>query len=353
MSDQPVLAPDIDLAVKILILEVVVLFLVFLGILFIRFKRHREDRNIIENREKLSQILADGLQKNRVIENSEIPPKLQNYQILLATLEAFNRNFRDRVWQQTRLHLIDGFLLPKVKGFLTSKKWQNQLLGLRCIALDPKRLMDDELVIPLLDSHSFLVRVTSATCMVHSDRKELLMAVVNRILKEAPLARYPFRDLLVTGSAETFKWIEEIALSETNPEIIALCLDVLSTKMGKNLLPLAAQHIHSEDRNCRLTSIKIFSNIPSEESKHFLSECLNDSDSEIRAEAARGLGNIKATSQIPQLTQVLNDPDWFVRLQAALALKAMGGEGRSVLFRQDVAKSPAAHEVAQYVMALP
>lgn len=343
-----------EIALVILVIEVVVLVICFLCMISARFFRDWKERNTLRKRKLLKDLFANAIQRREVLHISQINRDLLNYEDLLATVETFDRFFLDSVWQKTRVHLIDSYLGKKAQSLVRSGPWKNRLLGLRCIALEPKQLLKKRVIMPLLEDPKFIIRILAATAMIRTEQKDLLLPVLKRMVRESSMGSYAYRDLLINGGEKIFNWIEEVANHEKDPKIVAACLDVLSTKVsGRNLLFLAIKQIQSADSDCRLAAIKVFTNIPNEESKAYLIKSLSDSDWKIRAEAARGLGQIFAFSSIPQLAKALQDREWLVRLQAATALKSMGKDGREVLYRQSPSQSAEAFEIAKYILALP
>lgn len=341
------------ITIFILTIEICALLFCFGFMIFVRCYRNWQYRQTIQRRAALQQMFVQAIQKKQILSIDRINRRLRHYDDLLATVENFDRWFLDTTWQETKKLLIKGYLGKKALTLARSCWWTKRQLGLRCIALDPKQLMNKQVVAPLLNDSKYLVRILAAAAMVQSEQKDLLLAVLKRMVQEPTMGRYAYRDFLINSGETNFRWIEEIANEEKDQGIIAICLEVLSSKTSHNLLPLAAKHINSPNLACRLAAMKIFSSIPGQESKEYLTRCLFDGNEEIRAEAARGLGQILAISSIPELTLTLRDPIWFVRLQAAIALKAMGKEGREALYRQNPQQNVEASDIAKYILNLP
>lgn len=337
----------------ILTIEFSILLLCLASMLFVRCWRNWQEGQTIQRRKLLKQLFSNAIVKKEVLYIDQIDPKLLRYQDLLAVVETFDRFFLDSIWQETKQQLIDAYLGKKAQLFAQSLSWRDRQLGLRCIALNPKKLMNKQVVAPLLNDSKFIIRILAASSMIHAEQKDLLVAVLKRMVQEAPMGRYAYRDLLINGGDTIFQWIEEIATQEKDLELIAICLDVLSTKISCNLLPLAIKYITSIDLTCQLAAVEIFSTRPSDESKKYLTQFLLDKNWKIRAAAAKGLGQIHAISTIPELSLLLQDEEWFVRLQAATALKSMGKEGISALYRQNREHNAEAYEIAKYILALP
>jgi hypothetical protein len=343
-----------EIIVIILIIEIIVLLSCFACMIAARIFRDWKEKKTIQKRNRLKKLFIDAMQKSEPLQINQINSNLLNYEDLLATVETFDRFFLDSTWKKTRQHLINIYLGKKAQVFVRSHTWRNRLLGLRCIVLEPKQLLNKQAIIPLLEDSKFLIRILAATSMVRAEQKDLVLPVLKRMIRESSMGRFAYRDLFINSGEKTFHWVEEIANQEKDPRLIAVCLDILSTKIsGHDLLSLAIKEIQSIDPDCRLSAIKIFSNTPSEKSKKYLTKSLSDANWKIRAEAAHGLGQISAYSSLPELTHALQDPEWLVRLQAATALKSMGKEGREVLYRQSSHQNAEAYEIAKYILALP
>ena len=336
----------------ILYIELAVLAVCFLIMLLIRLNRSIKDRRRDTSQGKLTEILVKTMEAHKTIDVAELEPRLREYLVLLPIVEKFERYFLDPQWQESKKILIDKLLLKKAKSLMTSRRYEKRQYGLRCIALDPKRLMDEELVVPLLNDPEYLVRIFAASCMIRAERKSLIFPVLKQMTRESPMARYPYRDHLLHTDGIIFQWIEEILVHEEDPAIIAICLDVLTTKISSNLKRYIIKFIDLPDLNIRLSIIKILANIPDASSQKYLAEFLKDDRPEVRAEAACKIGDMRAQDSIEALLPLLSDTQWLVRFQAALALKKMGTKGMSLLYQQGE-NNKEAHEIARYVLAIP
>lgn len=346
-----------DLAYHVLAAELVIMILAIFSIIIARTIRNIKERRMMQRRESLHKIFTKALLENRLIALSEIPQSIIHYPDLLTVLEDFDHLFLDTLWIQMKERLVDGFLFKKAIAFLKETSWRNNLLGLRCIALDAQRLLktskNRSLVLTLLDHDKFIVRQMAAICLIRTEDKELIHCVVKKMVTEYPMAQYPYRDQFIKGNKRTLSILKELADQEQNPQVIAALLDILSTKLTGNLVPLAAKHRGSKDDSCRLAAVKIFSSIPGEASELYLCEALADSNENIRAEAAKGLGKIVAVNSIPALTLALRDKGWVLRLEAAIALKSLGAPGKAALFAQDQYDHPEAYKAARFVLSIP
>lgn len=333
-------------------IEIALLLLCLGSMLCVRWFRNWRQWLSNRQRKKLEQIFTDAILNQQILHIDHIAYSLRNYKNLLLVIEMFDRDFLDTVWLETKKNLIEEYLIQRAEKLIQSSRWRKRQFGLRCYNMDPKRAIKKDVIGHLLNDDHYIIRILAATIMVHAEQKELLLAVLHRMIKESVMARYSYRDLLINSGELIFDWLEEIASQESNLELVAICLDILSKKISHNLIPLAIKSIDSANFTCRFAAIEIFSNIPGDESIKYLTASLSDENKEIRALAAQGLGRIFAISAIPQLSLALQDPEWFVRLQAAHALKLMGEEGWAALYQQNKEQSPAAYEIARYILAI-
>lgn len=340
----------VQLVVQILL----ILLLICIALMFyVRLSRHLEEKGRAERRKKIADIFTKTLQKNEVIEIGQIPTACRRFEDVLPVVETFDRTYSDPNWQASRKQLLEHYLLPEARRTLHSHIWQKRQLALRAIALDPHELVNEADVLHLLNDSHYLVRIVAASCLIKSEKEHLLLPVIERMGQESPMARYPYRDLLMSSPAQTYDWLKEIALNSDDPEVLKVCLDILATRISPNLLPVIEKELDSPDLACRATCIKMLGNLPTPRLREYLESCLDDNDWQIRAEAAESLGKNHALASIPKLALLLNDEEWLVRLKAAVALKSMGKEGWAVLYEQDKEKDPEAYEIAEYVRALP
>lgn len=338
---------------RVVIIQLVIMAICIIALFSARSVERLFMKRIERDRLHLKLMLNRSIGNEQTIDLAEVPKTFHHISNLLPLLETYDHNFTDYVWIKNKELLIQAYLIGYLPKYLKSHLWQKRQEALRVIALWPEHLLHHLEIVPFLNDKVYLVRVAAAASLVKSHQPSLIALVVTRMTLETPLARYPFRDLLINGGKKVFDVLEEIATCSNAHEDVAVCLDVLSTRTDHNLIKLAEQHVKSPDVACRLYATKILENIGGPEAVHLITERLKDMDPTIRAAAAAALGRMIAYKSVSDLAPLLNDPDWLTRLQAAIALKAMVPEGRDILFKQDPGISSEAYEVAQYVLALP
>lgn len=315
----------------------------------LKWKKKRKER--LEN--ELSKIIEELVIQQTLPHDLTLPSHLQNeHRTIIEILEKFDHLVTDPIWKEIKGKIFAIYLLPFIKKNIDSRSWVQRQLVARAYLLCPTKANHDDLL-KLIYDPKFLVRVVAAVTIIQTHYRDLFVEVIRQMVKESPLSRFSYRDALIGGSQEHFLWVEELLKTEKDPQILAVCIDLLSTRMTHDLLPLLKPFLEGKDRGCRLLAIKALGNVPSDDAMGMLLECTKDADWEIRAEAIKGLAQMFAVKSIPRLQELLNDPEWWVRLQAAIALKQLGMEGKTILATQNKKKSPLAYEISQYILAMP
>lgn len=340
------------IAFSLLLFEVYLMLFCCAAIIITKLITRWIQRKRNARQEQIGKIIQQYLFDQRPIETLIIPRGLRQFRNLVESLEKFDQLFSDPRWVEIKEHILKKYMLSKAKGEASSLFWFSRQLAARCLLLSP-RLADAHLLNKLLNDSRYLVRVSAAVCITQTHHKELFYKVIRKMAQETELSRFPYRDALIQVDEEKYHWIEELLKKETNKEVIAICLDILSARYSGNLLPLIKPYVNDPDVNCRKLAIRALGNIPNQESIQLLMDHLDDADWNIRAEAIIGLQKLYAIQAIPRLRELLDDPIWWVRLQAGLTLKGFGKEGMEVLASQSKEQRPKAYEIAQYTLAMP
>jgi len=315
--------------------------------LLTRWTRNRNAR--IE--EGLSKLIEAYLFNSLPTETIQIPKGMRNFRNLVETLENYDHLFNDQRWIEIKERIVKTDLLPRTESYASSIFWSKRQLAARALLLCPK-LANENLLEKLLDDPRYLVRVVAAVCITQISNQKLFYKVILKMSQETSLSQFPYRDALIQADQAKYAWVESLASSEKDKAVVAICLDILSTRYSGNLLPLIKSFVNDPDPQCRTFAIKALGNIPNNESIDLLIHRLVDSDWKIRAEAITSLQKLYALKSIDNLRFMLSDPVWWVRLQAALTLKAFGKEGLEVLTSQEKSE-PRAYEIARYALAIP
>lgn len=341
-----------QIAFSLLIFEVCLMLFFCVAIIFTKLISRWIQRKRVSRQKQISKIIESYLFDQKSIDTLEIPKNLRQFRNLVETLERFDQLFSDPRWIEIKERILKKYMTSKVRSNASSRFWFRRQLAARCLLLSPKNA-DPVLLNQLLDDPRYLVRVSAAVCITQTHHKELFFKVIRKMSEETELSRFPYRDALIQIDEAQYRWLEELLKKETNKEVVAICLDILSARYSGNLLPLVKPYVNDPDAHCRKLAIKALGNIPHPEAIELLMDHLNDPDWNIRAEAVMGLQKLYAVQAIPKLRELLNDPVWWVRLQAGLTLKGFGKEGVEVLATQSKALAPKAYEIAQYTLAMP
>lgn len=302
--------------------------------------------------EQIGKIIDTVLFNGQSVDGVEIPQQLCHFRSLIEALEKYDHLFNDFLWVQLKAKIVNKYLLPHLDSYACSFSWFNRQLAGRCLLLCPE-VATEPLLEKLLDDSRYLVRVTAAICIINRSDKNMFYKVVDKMSKETALSQFPYRDALIQANEEKYEWLGSLLSHTTDKAVIAICLDILSTRYSRDLFPLVKPFINDSDHTCRIFAIKALGNIPNQEAIDLLIGRLADSDWQIRAEAIMSLQKLYAIQAIPQLELLLADPIWWVRLQAALTLKILGQQGIAILAAQRPDQQPQAYEIAKYALALP
>lgn len=340
------------IAYGLLFLEIALMVVFCVAIIVIKLITKWLENRRVHIQQEISKIIDAYLFSERPLSELTIPPDLHSFRNLVETLERYDRLYSDDKWQAIKHKIVEKYLLPEVDAYASSFFWVNRQLAARALLLYPRKASEATLA-KLLDDKRYLVRVAAAVCITKTSHRELFYKMLQKMSQETELSQFPYRDAIIQCDEEKFRWITELLKREKDKKVIAICLDILSTRYSGDLLPLIKPYLSDPDHNCQMLAVKALGSIPDDEAVKLLMQHLNDTDWNVRAETINSLQKLYALQAIPKLKELLNDPVWWVRLQAALTLKNFGSEGMHVLTSQSKEKDPRAFEIAQYMLALP
>lgn len=337
------------IAVVVVGFELLVLLLSTVAIILIKWNAKRKKRRD----EELSLGLTEHLTRSYMSGSyKKIPESLNSYPHIVQAMEKFDHTISDNLWTSLKETYVKKELLATAKSTATSWDWVKRQLAARVYLLAPNFATREEILAFLHDS-KYLVRVTASSIITRTGSKEELHAVVRQMAKESKLSRFAYRDALLQMDEKKFRWLLEILQEDKNPEVQAICLDIFSMRTTDNLFPKLVPFIYSENKELKILAIAVLKSIPSPEANDILIHCLEDESPKVRAEALKSIDPHLAEKEIGTLEALLSDPEWFVRLQAALRLRSLGERGMRILAEQTPKKSMTAHEISDYVLALP
>jgi hypothetical protein len=336
-------------AVWILAIEVIFLACITAAIILIKWgAKQRKQKN-----DALLKSLTDYLTKSYLAGAYQpLPRNLNSYSHLIQAMEDFDKRIQDPKWDNIKETILQKHLLLKANSNVSSSFWKRRQLAARVFFLAPKFAAEQDLLALLHDS-KYLVRVVAASIITKVGSKPLFFAMVDQMASEPTLSRYAYRDALLQMGSDRLTWLKELLETNSNPKIQSICLDIFGTRTLSNLFSTILPYIYSDNKTLKLLAIKILKSIPSQQANDVLIHCLNDHDWEIRQEALQSMNPELAGKEIEKIQEMLKDPEWYVRLQAALALRKLGETGEQRLYRQTPHQSSVAHEISQYVLALP
>lgn len=342
-----------DIATKILNIEVGLLFVVLCVILLVHVYQNLARREAEKKEQRLRDFIVEAWKERKTLTMEELSLKKISFEELLDVIESFDAKLHDQHWQQIKDALVVEYLIPEAEKNIASKKWQERLLALRCMALAPPSLIKENLILPLLGDTLFSVRIAAASCLVSTGRLPLIERTLAAMQQEGRFGRYAYHAIFIEGDASVYAYLEKLAESSKDQEQIVLCLELLANRVLHNYYPLAAKYIEAADPQLRYAATKLLKTVPGKESAELLCRRLDDSEDCIRALAIEAIGELKALNCLFKMAEKLTDPSWNVRFQAAWALKNLGAHGRFILYQQHPRKQPLAYEIAQHVLARP
>lgn len=222
-------------------------------------------------------------------------------------------------------------------GHAASKQWGQRLEAARCLAL--AGLPADAAVLEaLLNDARPAVAIAAINALPRVADEALVARVLDRLATlPSTVVRY------LHGSLREMRSLVEPALvirlvSGAPPHALARWAElagVLELPLALERVATLAEHPEPYVREAVAQAIR---RVPRKRSADILLEMLHDTDAEVRAAAAHGLGELASGSAIPALMQVVHDESWAVRFRATLALTQLGEPGRTAVraLRSDV-----------------
>lgn len=330
------------------IIELVFLFILLIVLFFKRFTIVVGGKEKERFEKKISKQIVESLLSGAPIQIDKKKWKSWEISMFLTTLERFDQRFLGDSWNKIKEKLLDQYFLTNARLWVNKRSWVKRNFSARIFALHPKP-KDIDAILRLMDDPVFLVRRAAIRAAIKSHNKDVFLEVIKRMSQEEGYPYIFYRDLLIRGSEQTLKWIEEFSLSES-VQIHLVCLDILSSAFIElSRLPLEIE-FHTSGQKTRLGIAKIYAHNLQPTSPQILLEALEDSDAEVRAVAALGLENFATPEIFGKLTSALRDENLKVRTNAALSLKEMGKHGMSILMLQEPSKDGIAYEAAQYAL---
>lgn len=220
-----------SIPLMILLSEIFIMIVCVVVILVIRILEVYEYRRKAKDIEQLKGLVKNAFGKNEPIDFSQFPARFTKAHMLVPIIEFYDQNFKDPEWHVIKQQLLNKYLLPQVQELISSKNWTKRQLALRIISLDAPKLREEKDVLELLKDPVYLVRVAAAKCLLGSKQFEYVLPVIEQMRQETPLARYPYRDLLMHTGKEIYDHLEELSTLQDAPEVVQVCRDVLSTKV--------------------------------------------------------------------------------------------------------------------------
>ena len=239
----------------ILLIEFTIMFVCTIAIILVKtISRWNAQRNQ-RLQSELSTLIEGVLFNKRPLTDLKLPPKLCKFRNVIDVLEKYDHRFSDQRWTEVKNFIVDNDLLARAGEYVESGSWLKRQLAARCYLLCPEKATEKALK-KLLNDSKYLVRVVAAVCITKCSYRELFCDVIRKMSKETTLSQFPYRDALIQVSQDKFQWIASLLQTDPDPLVSAICLDILSTRISHNYLPLIRPFVNGQNRECRILAIK-------------------------------------------------------------------------------------------------
>lgn len=243
---------------------------------------------------------------------------------------------------------------PWVRGILghsTSRLWWRRLEAARILAFvgDAR---DRGTVSQLLGDRHPAVQAAASACVLLVGDAQLVREVIDGLSHRSPMVQQYELNMLREMWVLAVPLMLERLDDSLPPEVLLTALRLAETIDAPECLEhIVALRAHP-DADVRLADTKALRRYFSPLSIRALFVLLDDTDWRVRSQAARGLGELSVEDAIPQLARAMSDTAWWVRFRAALALAALGENGRGALRDVRASATEAARDMAAFVSGL-
>ncbi|MCP5506380.1 MAG: HEAT repeat domain-containing protein [Chlamydiales bacterium] len=337
----------------ILGIEVVLIFSIVLAVCLLHiFSAHRLKKDQ-ETDKALRALLLKAITESQLPQKGEIYPHLYSISIVVQVLRELNGKIKGANWRKIKELILKEWIGDQVYRALFSKGWKKKSWALQALALYPKKELEEK-IITLLRDKVPAVRFSSATCIIHMKTQNGVNHLLQVMAKEETYARYPYRDLLVTGDSEIFTYVANQYRDSQDQNVRICALEVLSQKIGFIKVDLIKKDLDSDNPELKWWALRALENCPSEESMAILEKhAAKDQDERLRSIAIQSLGIIMDRKALSLFEKLLKDPSQVIRVQAAIALKKLGSVGLAVLKNQKEDQHKEAFDAARFALSLP
>ncbi|MCB1114995.1 MAG: HEAT repeat domain-containing protein [Chlamydiia bacterium] len=348
--------PETDLFYSIEIalgIEVGLIILIVIALSFLHLFSSRKFKRDQEADKMLRESLLKAITENQPPEKSTFEPHLRSLQVVVQVIRELNGKIKGAFWRKVKELILNEWMGDSIYRALCARDWKKKSWALQALALYPKKEVEER-VIALLKDKVPAVRFSAATALLQIKTQEGINALLQVMAEEETYARYPYRDLLVTGDSEIFTYVANQYRDSNCVNVRISALEVLSQKIGFIKVDLVKKDLESAHPELTWWALRALENCPSEESVAILEKyAKEEKDERLRSIAIQSLGIIMDRKALPLFEQLLKDPSQSIRTQAAIGLKKLGSVGLSVLKNQTEEKHKEAFQAARFALSLP
>ena len=245
------------------------------------------------------------------------------------------------------LALASG-VITRAEQWSRSRRWWRRLRGLRLLA----QLGTDDAAHRFLDDPHAAVRAAAADAVATPVAPEVLDRLLAMLDDQDAACRFSAKSTLLRAGRSAAAGVRSYLDAELVRQPDS-ALAVAAALADPTFLGPALRLSEAPEPAVRRGASTLLARIGGEQVARRLEQLLDDTDADVRATAAQGLGELGHWPAAAALAVGLQDPTWDVRAAAAVALRRMGPPGRIYLRRATHADDMFAADIARQVLALP
>ena len=245
--------------------------------------------------------------------------------LLLDMVQRLASDLGGEADQRLRNFVLATGLTRKIRRRLRSGGWRRRAQGAALGSLLPA---GDPLRTALLDDLHPVVRARTAEGLNASDAMACIDRLIELLDDEVPAVRFAAQQALLRSGTRVVPALEQYLSGAGGPGIV-WALEIAANLPDPRLVPAIRRHLESPDPRRRAGATEAI--VPWLEDPRILIELFSDSDSDVRATAARAAGTARAEQLAAHVGRLLCDSVWDVRQQAGLTLTTMGPAGLMTL----------------------
>jgi len=245
--------------------------------------------------------------------------------LLLDMVQRLASDLSGDADRRLRNFVLTTGLTRRIRRRLRSHSWRRRAQGAALGALLP---IGDPLRTALLDDSHPVVRARTAEGLDASDAVARVARLIELLDDDVPAVRFAAQQALLRSGARVVPALAQYLSRGDGPGIV-WALEIATNLPDPRLVTAVRRHLESPDPRRRAVATEAI--VPWLEDPSVFVKLLEDSDSDVRATAARAVGAAQAEQLVAHVGRLLCDRVWDVRQQAGLTLAAMGPAGHMTL----------------------